>query len=444
MLASFIRQHSKTSLVFLITFLLYLSNTPIDFQKDFYKEDFRRLMTSSDQTSNTFLPWLLLTKHTILFDDIDQYIIRFDGFNKVPYYLTKQNGHTYSSYPILTGIAAVPVYAVPVLLNKIPDLKYYDNILKVLLLGRITAAFYAAATTTIVFLTLNKISNNRFSQNKFLVYLFTILFAFGTTVWSISSRGLWQHTVSGFFISLIVYFLVNIKPKYVPLIGALLGLSVLTRSTNAIVAVVLTVFIFLHYRKYFIGFILSAAPFALMMMAYNYYVYGSPFTEGYGQRNDLQWNTPLIEGLTGFLFSPARSFLFVSPPLVLSYLGIYKVFKDRNFGGSNNTAYKYISIAFLISFIFFAKWKGWSGANGFGYRNLTDYLPIVTVLSIETASWLFSKIKVNLLAINTILILLVIWSITVNANAVFQRKGRCPGSANWKFVCLVESSKPGQ
>ncbi len=426
-------------IVFVITFLVYLSNVYIDYKKDFDKTDFRRVMTSSDQTSNTFLPWLILEKHTILFDDIDQYLTRFDGFKKNPYFLYKRDGHTYSSYPILTGIAAVPIYAIPVLLNKIPDLKYYDNLLKTLLLGRITASFYTALTVAIVFLTLSKIS-----KDKFLIYLFTVFFAFGTTAWSISSRGMWQHTVSGFFIALLVYLFINIKPKYIPLAGIILGLAVLTRSTNVIVAAVMTVYVFFNYRKQFPAFILAALPAAGFMLIYNNFVFGSPFSEGYGTRNDLQWNTPLLVGLSGFLLSPARSFIFISSPLILSFFTMFKVFKDKIFGAQNNTSYRYLSVTFLISLIFFAKWKGWSGANGFGYRNLTDYLPILIPLAFETASETLKAPNVKIKLNKAFLIALVTLSIAVNANAVFNRKSRCDSSADWKFVCLYLPSGPGQ
>lgn len=413
-------------LVFIASFLIYISNSLIDYKIGYEKETYRRLMTSEDIIPNTFLPYVILKYKTFSFDQIIESIRKLVGGSEYPYFLIFSNGHFYSVYPILTGILAIPFYILPLALGKIPHLENTLNLLKVLLLGRITASFYAAISVTIIFQTLRKLS-----KNNFWIILFTVLYALGTNTWSTSSRGLWQHTSSQFFISIIVLLLIYSRDKkyLITWIGFFLGVAVLTRPTNIILAIVISIFVFIYEKKRFVRFILAALPSAVLLLLQNYLTFGSPFIEGYGARNDFNWSTSLNTSLVGYSFSPARSFLFISPPLVLGYFAIYKSFKNKSLGGKYNLIYRFLGISFILSMLMFAKWYTWDGSNAFGNRMLSDFLPIITVLSFEIAKNLKGIAKFIITA-------LVIYSIFVHANAVFFRKSRCSQDHNWTFYCL--------
>jgi len=166
-------------------------------------------------------------------------------------------------------------------------------------------------------------------------------------------------------------------------------------------------------------------------------IFGSPFIEGYGARADFNWSTPLIESLLGFAISPTRSFLFISPPLILAYYTIYKTFKDRKFKPEFNTIYRYLGVVFILSLLLFAKWYTWDGAPAFGYRMLSDFLPIVGLLAFETLVSMRRWEKV-------VVAILIIYSIYAHGNAVFNRKSRCSPEHNWSFYCLSPPSRKAE
>lgn len=444
-------------LLFAVIFILFVSTTYRDYKIDLEKGTYRRLMPSGDVIPNTFLPYSIIEQHSIYFDEMKSTIRLFDANKERPYYIIVTNDRFVSAYPMLTGVMALPIYFVPLLLNKIPELSYHENLLKVLLLGRISASFYASLSVVIMFailgLTTPKKSSikekvkgmlsKHFTHKKLsfmtLPLLFTLFYAFGTSTYSVSSRGLWQHTTSQFWISMAVLFLlVGFKnKKVVPWVGLVLGLAVITRPTNIILALVLTPYIYLNYKKYFLKFVLLAGFCAFALLIFNSLVFDSPFIEGYGARNDFNWSTPLSTSLPAYAVSPARSYLFTSPILVLGFVTIIKIFKDKNYKKKHNQLYRYLAVGFLLSVLMFAKWYTWHGAPAFGTRMLSDYLPIIGLFSYEFIKDLPKKYL-------PIIALLIIYSILIHFNAVYFRKSRCSPDHDWSFYCLKPPTREAQ
>jgi len=418
--------------IFAAVFLIYSLNLYTDFRSG----DYRRLLPSGDAVPNTFLPYILLKDKTFIFDEQVQHLRRFENWVTDPAFLVRINGHYYSAYPPLTGILAVPFYFIPLVIGKVPDIGNLYYLMKVLYLGRIAASFYTSLSAVFVYFALLKISSlSKLKNNKLWVILFTLFYALGTCSWSISSRGLWQHTVAELLVSIMVYlfvglYLSKVSARIVCAVGLIAGLAVLARPTNILLAVALMLYFYAYKREYFFNFVAGVLPSALFFLIYNYAVFGSPFMEGYGARGDFRWSTPIFNGLMGFLFSPARSFLFVSPPLVLSYCGIVKTFKDKNFGGKFNIALRFLSVSFIAAVLLFSKWYTWHGGSGFGYRMLTDFLPIVVILAylVFMNFSRFAKLGV---------IILMLYSAYIQFNAVNNHYSRCGSNHNWDFYCLA-------
>lgn len=424
------------ALIFLITFSVYLANLPIDYKKDNENRLVRRLLPSQDTIQNTFLPYLLIKEKTLYFDPVINTINTLS--DNRPYFLIPTEKGYYPAYPILTGLMALPVYIVPLLLNKIPELTYHENILKLLVLGRITASFYSALSVTIFYLMLKQIY-----KNKKWTLLFTAFYAFGTCTWSVASRGLWQHTTIQFINSLIILtLLASVKnEKLIPLVGFLLGIGVLIRPTNIILALVITIYVFIQHREKLNKYILAAIPCVLFLVIHNQVAFGSPLTEGYGAREDFSWSTPLLISLPGYAFSPARSFLLISPPLALAYFGIYTFFKKEKSKSTTDKKHlaimRYLGIAFILSLLMLAKWYTWDGAPAFGYRMLVDFLPIVGLLAFDVTQSFGKKGKL-------IIAILIIFSIYVHQNAVLNRKSRCGKDHTWTVYCLLPPKEKPQ
>lgn len=417
--------YKKYLLIFLVVFTVFMSNVGIDFSKDLENKRFRRMMTSTDVVPNTFLPWLIIYKQTLSFDSIIDSLRQIDG-RENPSFLVKTDKENVSSYPVFSALMALPIYFIPVVLDKIPEVTYHENILKVFLLGRITASFYTALSVVLFYRILERISKNRSW-----ILIFTAFYAFGTNTWTTMSRGMWQHTFAQFFISLVLLLLLTSlkNKKLIPWIGFLLGIMVATRPTTILFAVVISIYVLMKHRDQLLRYVIAVLPSIIFLLLYNYFTFGSVLVEGYGARNNFDWSTPLTESLLGYAFSPSRSFLFVSPPLVLAYFAIYKLFKNKDYLEKYNSIFRYLSVGFILSLLMMAKWYTWDGSNNFGYRMLSDMLPIVGLLSFLVVERLKPPAK-------KIIIVLIFYSILMNANAVINRKSRCSQDHVWSFYCL--------
>jgi hypothetical protein len=166
-----------------------------------------------------------------------------------------------------------------------------------------------------------------------------------------------------------------------------------------------------------------------MLLSYNYFMLGNPLTSEYVIKGDTSFGTPILQGLAGNLFSPARSFLFVSPPLVLGLYGtaVYLLKKKKN---DFETLISFLSISFLGTLLLYSTWWCWYGADSFGYRFLTEWVPIVGILAYIVSSSFSKKIKI-------LVVILMCYSILIQLNAVLYRRSRCEDNNQiWSFYCL--------
>jgi hypothetical protein len=337
----------------------------------------------------------------------------------------------------MTGILALPFYLPALLLNKIPDLNSMKNIYKILVLGRITASIYAAASVALFYLILKEVEKliPNIKENKYYEYIFwvfLVLYAFGSGTYTISSRSLWQHTTGQFILSLSILLLLYSlkKPKLIMWQGLLMGILVLIRFTNIVVAIPIAFYVFLKYRKEFLKFVALTIPAVLFLAIYNYKLFGSIFVEGYQLGDTIEFSTPFFLGATGLLLSPGKGLLFSTPVFLL---GFYEIFKNIIKKNKLNWDHLLITlgISFLFGFILSSKWRAWDGADSFGPRLLTDLLPIIALFSY----FIVTKIKTRLLMI--LLVIFTIYSLYANINAVVFRKSRCTTVHNWTFYCLT-------
>lgn len=413
-------------------------NLPYDYKKSIETGMIRRMLASDDIIPNTFLPYVLIKHKGIDYAPIMKYIRTWvQGGKEDPYFMINRDGKYYASYPIITGLFAIPIYVIPILMDKIPGLGTQKDILNILALGRISAAFYTALSCSIFYLILKKLSK---TNNQYWRLIFTIFYALGTTTYSISSRGMWMHTISQLLISIEILVLIEAlkNKKLIDYAGIILGIAVLTRLTNAVVAIVIAAYVFFYYRDRFIKFAIYTLPTVFILFWYNNLAFGSPFVEGYQSRGDFGWSTPILYGLAGFLVSPGRSLLFISPPLIFSFFEIYRIFTiKRNDRTKEDNLILFLGISFILSLLLMSKWSGWHGANAFGYRMLTEYLSIISLLAFLATEKMEKTGKI-------LVTILIIYSIYVNANAVLFRKGRCDADHNWTIYCLMPPSRPPQ
>ena len=182
---------------------------------------------------------------------------------------------------------------------------------------------------------------------------YAMLFAFGTTEWSLASRNLYPHGLTLLLLSGALYLLLegSIQPRdaenaedpsFAPIgrlkpaspkpgrfgsvshwrygwAGLLLALGFAVRPSNAVSCVVLAVYVAIHQRRHLAQFLLWAAPVAVVFFSYQAMVRHSLIPLYVTAAKD---SNPFWEGMAIHLFSPSRGLFVFTPVLLFSLAGM--------------------------------------------------------------------------------------------------------------------------
>jgi hypothetical protein len=173
-----------------------------------------------------------------------------------------------------------------------------------------------------------------------------------------------------------------VNAKHAALAGVLLGLLLWVRATHVIVIPVFLAALILRNAKanwrsaVTLGTL--AGVFGAAYLLRNHYLFGNPLDFGYpefgeGGKNMLGFDTPLLAGLSIFLFSPGKSMLLFAPAVLLAIPGIFLLAKrDRGLG----TIAAGIPIVFLF---FFSRYSHVEGGYSFGPRYLVPAIALASL-----------------------------------------------------------------
>lgn len=287
----------------------------------------------------------------------------------IPWWFVRTGGRVVSLYPIAPGLINTPVFVVAQLL----DVNLAANVAS---LAHITTSLIAALSVLAMYLCLIQFC----AQRRTAVFL-TIAFAFGTAVWSANSRSLYQHGLAALWIAAGLACLLSARPRLVALAGLLLGLAVMTRPTDAILAGGLALFVLRHQRRAFAGFAALGALPLLLLGAYSWIYWGSPLALGQGQGiAGFTAGEPGV-ALVGLLASPNRGLLVFSPIFLFS-VG-YAVYLVRRRSGDPLLHHVIWSSVALIGL--YCLWGDWPGGHTYGYRFLIELVPGLMLLL--AAAW---------------------------------------------------------
>ena len=130
----------------------------------------------------------------------------------------------------------------------------------------------------------------------------------------------------------------------------------------------------------FVVFCVPAALFGVVLLALNAHHFGNPFSTGYSdQPEGVQFSTPLLAGLYGFIFSVGKGMFFFSPPLLLGLFG-WRAMSRRD--GMMTAG---IALSILVPLLVMSKWQNWAGGWCWGPRHIFMLHPF---LAIPIAYWL--------------------------------------------------------
>lgn len=400
------RTHSESFrtplLLFLLTILIYGLND--------------RTLWSGDTIPTRYLPLSLVREFNF---DLDEFAFLYKS--TVPYFLTASNGHIVSTYPPWAAVLALPVYVGPALLGVDPTSPLMAD------LEKRAAMLITAVSVVVLFLALRRVTRLETA------WFIAVIYAFGTSSFSISSQALWQHGPVQLFLSLTIFCLVKgLKtPRFSAYSGFALGCMVISRPLNLIVALPIVAYIIHKQRDQIVGFLLAGAPPLLLFIAYNTFYFGSPFTAAIGgavgtptaiiSTHLTQFNTPILAGIAGVLVSPGRGLLVYSPVFLFSVVGMVIAWREPRY-----LYLRYLGVAPLLLLIIVSKWKGWWGGECYGPRLLADVTPILCFLLYPV----FDYFKGNK-AVKYAIIGLAALSIGMHAIGAGRDRDRFAGEKTW-------------
>jgi hypothetical protein len=290
-----------------------------------------------------------------------------DPAEKYPYWYHRVGGRLVSSYPVLPGLLNVPVFAAARAAGV--DLEANRERLSL-----ITASVLCALSAFFLFEALVRIG----SRPRDALAL-TLLYAFGTCVWSVASRAIWQHGPSVFLLTAALWLLLRGDRASVAASGLFLALAVVNRPSNVLIAAPLFLFVLRRRRDALPAFVLLAGVPLVLHAAYTSVYLGSPLSTGY-------WNAfpevanfrgnPIV-GLAGLLVSPSRGLFVFSPFFLFAIAGAVIALRDPE----RWPIAPYLAAGSLLLILLYSKWSTWWGGHTFGYRYLIEATPGLMVLT---------------------------------------------------------------
>jgi hypothetical protein len=385
------RRFTLPALLFLFTLGVYLIGL--------------RYQGAGDTVPAELLPIALIHHHGF---DLSEFLSRPDivgASGELPYWLIRVNGHVVSMYSVIPGLLNLPVYAVAQTLG-------VDLLSRRFRLSLLTSAFISALSVAFMYLALRGIASRRRTA-----LLFALVYAFATCVWSVTSRGLWEHGPSLLFITIALSLLTSGKKVPLPLLrrpaqiehrcpsvfiggfilkenrarlafaGFWLGLAVATRLTNLVLVLPVVLFLLFRRRSRIIPFLALMAMPLLLLVWYSLGYWGSLLPLG-GTRHDVGFRGNLFTGLAGLLFSPNRG-LFVFTPVFLFAFGslLFPLFRRRT-----EPLLRALAVSPILLILVYAKWSMWWGGHSFGYRLLIETIPFLVIfLTLAWERWIWPQ-----------------------------------------------------
>jgi hypothetical protein len=319
------------------------------------------------------VPLAVILDHTVTLDRFVPWLR-----HNVPYtsaVIKSAHGHFYSQYPIGGSLLAAPLYAplafVPTIRNADPGtLVVFARIAE-----KIAASVIAALSAVLLLLLLQRITSPGWAWSLTLVY------AVGTSTWSISSQALWQHgpgefAIVGAFLCLAYWTENHASAEALWICGLAVACALIFRPTNIVLLPAL-----------FAALIAARATLAehtrlwtlpllggLAIASYNLYVFGH-LAGGHTARG---FSAPFFAGLAGVLLSPGRGLLIYTPVALFAICAFVPTARSAR----HKYAPLFIACVVFVALdlLLAAKWRVWWGGYCWGPRLLTELAPSLLIL----------------------------------------------------------------
>lgn len=339
------------------------------------------------------------------------------------------DGESYSKYGYGMSLAAAPFYAAALIFPG--DLGLTQS-------AMLASSVVIALAGALLFLAARELGCSRRVG-----LLGAFLFGLATPAW-VYAKQLWSEPFALFFLFAAFYGLIHFRRtergSAALFAGLALGLAMATRVTNAALIPVFAWYGFgdcwqsPRVRRGLVLFGATLALFALSIGWYDWVRYGNPLATGY--RADETFNTPLLVGLYGLLFSPGKG-LFVYVPFLAVLPFSLAIFFRR-------ARREVILILFVFAFYLFtfALWYYWWGGTNWGPRFLVPALPflILALAPVVERVYAFSGSLRSWFRRP----LFVVFSLLVLAGVAIELLGITVPALSYRLRMLTLSSNPDQ
>jgi hypothetical protein len=341
-----------------------------------------REISSADTISTRLLPAAIIRDHALT---LDRY---FRDIEPTPYWVQRVDGHYVSSYPVLPALLAVPVYLLPVAVLGDGSWGLVN------LLAKVSASLFAALSVSLVYLAARDLAPAR--DGPGVPVAVALVYAFGTSTWSVASQGLWGHGPAQLFMAAAIYGALRgaRDGRFLAAGGLAAGLMVASRPTTILVAGALLAYGLRHDLRSGIRGVVAFAAATAPVVLYNVRYFGT-LEGGYGHVVALQetihgvpgaWSTPLGEGLLGLLLSPSRGLLVYSPILAVAAAGVL-----ASVALPRGHLCHYLALGLAASLLMLGKYSVWWAGHSFGPRLLTDFMPALVLFLVPVWPRLTSR-----------------------------------------------------
>jgi hypothetical protein len=328
----------------------------------------RRSISAGDTYPARYLPFAIVQYHTAFMNPVAG--VAEQGRGDTAFWMLRlPDGHLMSLYPIVVPVLVAPLYIPAVAWLHMKGwngarLEYVATVME-----KLTASLLAALSAAL----LHALLRRRTGQSTAL--LLTAAYAFGTTTWVISSQALWQHGMAQLLVVIVLLLLTGpYSTSSAVAVGLLCGLIACNRPPDIVLAAALGAHA-LFWAKGWRRAVLLASAAALPMLvvfAYNLH-YAANVAGGYGIIGSARFfRHPVIPGIAGLLFSPAKGLFIYSPFLLFLVLA----FRCLPRGREERRLTQALAVAVVVQIVLYAK-VDWRGGLSWGPRYMTDLLPFL-------------------------------------------------------------------
>ncbi|MFD2055897.1 hypothetical protein ACFSQT_23375 [Mesorhizobium calcicola] len=354
------RDVAMALLLGLLSFLVYNANL--------------RSITAADSYAARYLPFSIWQNHSLTLNPILTTVAQGRKPPATPendgtaHWILKVGGDRYvSKFPIAVPVILSPFYlpAVIYLNHHGSDPLLFDKVARIM--EKLCASSLAAVSVGLLYLLLRR------RTDEGLAAILSLLYAFGTTTWVISSQALWMHGLAQLLIVATMLLLTGPSTALrVVLAGLLCGLIAANRQPDAILAAGLGIYGLWWSGRMRPLLVLSGMLPVALTLAYNLMIVGNVAGAYALHVRPGDFNHDIVGGIAGLLVSPTRGLFVFSPFLLFVPIFCRRVAAERSERGLTVA----VGCAMIVQVAFYAM-IDWRQGISWGPRWLTDMLPML-------------------------------------------------------------------